>query len=61
MSKKKPMHIRNSTAEFLIFIRQAGEDGIEMSVREKTGLGTRWDTGIIRKCEDAVGKFRAAG
>jgi len=28
MSKEKKLQIRNSTAEFLIFTRQAGEDGM---------------------------------
>ncbi len=35
MSKKK-LQIRNSTAEFLIFTRQAGEDGIEVRVEGET-------------------------
>lgn len=30
------LQIRNSTAEFLIFTRQAGEDGIEMRVEDET-------------------------
>ena len=36
MSKEKKLQIRNSTAEFLIFTRQAGEDGIEVRVAEDT-------------------------
>lgn len=36
MSKEKKLQIRNSTAEFLIFTRQAGEDGIEVRVEEET-------------------------
>jgi hypothetical protein len=36
MSKKKSLRIRNSTAEFLIFTRQAGEDGIEVRVEEES-------------------------
>ncbi len=32
----KPLRIRNSTAEFLIFTRQAGEDGIEVRVEEES-------------------------
>ncbi len=35
MSKEKKLQIRNSTAEFLIFTRQAGEDGIEVRVEEE--------------------------
>ncbi len=34
MSKK--LHIRNSTAEFLVFTRQAGESGIEVRVEDET-------------------------
>ncbi len=36
MSKNKPLRIRNSTAEFLIFTRQAGEEGIEVRVEDET-------------------------
>lgn len=36
MSKGKKLQIRNSTAEFLIFTRQVGEDGIEVRVAEET-------------------------
>jgi hypothetical protein len=36
MSKEKKLQIRNSTAEFLIFTRQAGEAGIEVRVAEET-------------------------
>ena len=36
MSKQKTFQIRNSTAEFLIFTRQAGEDGIEVRVADET-------------------------
>lgn len=36
MSKEKPLRIRNSTAEFLIFTRQAGDEGIEVRVAEET-------------------------
>ena len=36
MSKDKELRIRNSTAEFLIFTRQAGEDGIEVRVADET-------------------------
>jgi len=36
MSKDKKLKIRNSTAEFLIFTRQAGEEGIEVRVEEET-------------------------
>lgn len=36
MVKKKPLQIRNSTAEFLIFTNQAKEDGIEVRVQSET-------------------------
>jgi hypothetical protein len=36
MSREKKLQIRNSTAEFLIFTRQAGEDGIEVRVADET-------------------------
>ena len=36
MSTGKKLQIRNSTAEFLIFTRQAGEDGIEVRVENET-------------------------
>ena len=36
MSTEKNLRIRNSTAEFLIFTRQAGEDGIEVRVEDET-------------------------
>lgn len=36
MSKGKKLQIRNSTAEFLIFTRQAGDAGIEVRVAEET-------------------------
>jgi len=34
--EKNKLQIRNSTAEFLIFTRQAGEDGIEVRVEDET-------------------------
>ena len=36
MSKEKKLQIRNSTAEFLIFTQQTGEDGIEVRVQDET-------------------------
>ena len=36
MSKERKLQIRNSTAEFLIFTRQAGDDGIEVRVENET-------------------------
>jgi hypothetical protein len=34
--EKNKIQIRNSTAEFLIFTRQAGEDGIEVRIEDET-------------------------
>jgi len=36
MSKEKKIQIRNSTAEFLVFTTQAGENGIEVRVEDET-------------------------
>ena len=36
MKKEDKLQIRNSAAEFLIFTRQAGEDGIEVRVADET-------------------------
>jgi hypothetical protein len=36
MSKEKKLQIRNSTAEFLVFTSQAGEDGIEVRIEDET-------------------------
>lgn len=36
MSRSKKLHLRNSTAEFLVFTTQAGENGIEVRVEDKT-------------------------
>jgi hypothetical protein len=36
MKEENKLQIRNSTAEFLIFTRQAGEDGIEVRVEDET-------------------------
>ncbi len=38
MAKKKNLRIRNSTAEFLIFSRQARENSIEVRVEEDNRL-----------------------
>jgi len=47
MSKEKKLQIRNSTAEFLIFTRQAGEDGIEVRVAEETVWLTQKLIGVL--------------
>ena len=36
MSAEKKLQIRNRTAEFLIFTRPAGDDGIEVRVADET-------------------------
>jgi len=36
MSKERKLQIRNSTAEFLIFSKQAGENSIEVRVENET-------------------------
>lgn len=36
MSKEKNLRIRNGTAEFLIFSKQAGENSIEVRVEDET-------------------------
>jgi hypothetical protein len=36
MKQERGLRIRNSTAEFLIFTRQAGEDGIEVRLEDET-------------------------
>ncbi|MEY2427888.1 MAG: hypothetical protein QOJ40_773 [Verrucomicrobiota bacterium] len=47
MSKERKLQIRNSTAEFLIFTRQAGEDGIEVRVAEETVWLTQKLIGVL--------------
>ena len=47
MSKDKPLRIRNSTAEFLIFTRQAGEEGIEVRVAGETVWLTQKLIGVL--------------
>ena len=36
MEKKRPLQIRNSTAEFLVFTSQSGEDTIEVRIQDNT-------------------------
>ena len=36
MAKKKPLQIRNNTAEFLIFRSRLKEDGIDVGVLDET-------------------------
>jgi hypothetical protein len=47
MNKEKKLQIRNSTAEFLIFTRQAGEDGIEVRVEDETVWLTQKLIGVL--------------
>lgn len=45
--KKGNLQIRNSTAEFLIFTAQAGEDSIEVRVQEETVWLTQKLIGVL--------------
>ena len=47
MSQEQKTTIRNSTAEFLIFTGQAGEDGIEVRVAEETVWLTQKLMGVL--------------
>jgi len=47
MAKEKRLQIRNSTAEFLIFTRQAGEDSIEVRVQDETVWLTQKLIGVL--------------
>ncbi len=47
MSKQKKLQIRNSTAEFLIFTNQAGENTIEVRVEDETVWLTQKMIGIL--------------
>lgn len=47
MSTGKKLQIRNSTAEFLIFSNQAGEDGIEVRVADETVWLTQKLLGVL--------------
>lgn len=47
MKKEYELRIRNSTAEFLIFTRQAGEDGIEVRVEDETVWLTQKLIGVL--------------
>ena len=47
MNKNKKVQIRNSTAEFLIFTGQAGEDGIEVKVADETVWLTQKLIGVL--------------
>ena len=47
MKKENKLQIRSSTAEFLIFTRQGGEDGIEVRVAEETVWLTQKLIGVL--------------
>ena len=47
MSKQKKLQIRNSTAEFLIFTNQAGENTIEVRVEDETVWLTQKLMGVL--------------
>lgn len=48
--KKKPLQIRNSTVEFLIFTNQAKEDGIEVRVQDETIWLSQKLMGVLFDC-----------
>jgi len=50
MAKKKPLQIRNSTTEFLIFTNQAKEDGIEVRVQNETIWLSQKLMGVLFDC-----------
>ena len=48
MSKKKSLQIRNSTAEFLIFTNQSGEETVEVRFQIEFGMAySKADFGLI--------------
>jgi len=47
MSDGKKIHLRNSTAEFLIFSKQAGEDSIEVRIADETVWLTQKLIGVL--------------
>ena len=47
MSKEKSLRIKNSTAEFLIFSKQAGENSIEVRVEDETVWLTQKLIGVL--------------
>jgi hypothetical protein len=63
--KANKLQIRNSTAEFLIFTRQAGEDGIEVRVADETVwltqklIGVLFDKGRSTITEHLTGIFES--
>jgi len=64
MSKK--LHIRNSTAEFLVFTRQAGESGIEVRVEDETVWLTQKLMAVlsevaVRTASEHLGNLVASG
>jgi len=59
MSKERKLQIRNSTAEFLIFSKQAGEDSIEVRVENETVWLTQKLLALLFEADTAA--FVAAG
>jgi hypothetical protein len=47
MTKEKNLRIRNSTAEFLIFSKQAGENSIEVRIEDETVWLTQKLIGVL--------------
>jgi hypothetical protein len=66
MSENKKIHIRNSTAEFLVFTSQAGENGIEVRVEDETVwltqklIATLFDVDV-RTVNEHVGNIYGSG
>ena len=54
MSKKKPLQIRNSTAEFLIFTNQSGKDTIEVRIQDNTVWLTQKSVAALFEAERSV-------
>ena len=55
MSEEKKLHIRNSTAEFLVFTTQAGENSIEVRVEDETvWLTQKLISGLVEKGRSTV-------
>ena len=55
---EKYMQIRNSTADFLIFTKQAGEDGIEVRVYNESVWLTQKGMAQLFDCSvDNIGDF----
>jgi len=66
MKKNRKIQIRNSTVEFLIFTRQAGEDGIEVRIEDETVWLTQKLIAVlfnvdVRTINEHLGNIYASG